>query len=126
MGKRHKALLNEWQERLGLQDWRIKLCPKCTPGEMEMENAAGCTIWTESIKSAKIQILNPKYYGDRIVPFDFEKTLVHELLHLKLSLVSSEVDTLQERVTHQMIDDLGRAFVSAKRGDTACVNSDLK
>lgn len=115
MSKKHKALLAEWQTRLGLTDWRIKLKHKCRPDEMEIENAAGCTSWCESIKSARIEILDPKYYGDRVVPFDWEKTLVHELLHLKLSLISSEVDALQERVTHQMIDDLARAMVDAKR-----------
>lgn len=115
MGKKHKALLSEWQTRLGLTDWRIKLKHKCSPDEMEIENAAGCTSWCESIKSARVEILDPKYYGDRVVPFDWEKTLVHELLHLKLSLISSEVDALQERVTHQMIDDLARAMVDAKR-----------
>ncbi len=115
MSKKHKALLAEWQERLGLTDWRIKLKPKCKPEEMELENSAGCTAWSESVKTARIEIIDPKYYGDRIVPFDFEKTLVHELLHLKTSLVSDSVDKLQERVMHQMIDDLARAFVSAKR-----------
>ena len=43
MGKKHKVLLAEWQERLGLQDWRIKLKPKCRPEDMELENVAGCT-----------------------------------------------------------------------------------
>lgn len=115
MGKKHKALLAEWQERLGLQDWRIMLKPKCKPEEMELENVAGCASWSEAVKTARIEILNPKYYGDRVIPFDWEKTLVHELLHLKTSLVSDEVPDLQVRVMHQMIDDLARALVSAKR-----------
>lgn len=115
MSKKHKALLAEWQERLGLQDWRIMLKPKCKPEEMTLENAAGCTDWSETVKTARIEILDPAYYGKRVVPFDWEKTLVHELLHLKTCLVSDCVDKLQERVMHQMIDDLARAFVSAKR-----------
>ena len=108
-------LLAEWQKRLGLSDWRIKLVDNCSPDDMRLEDCAGCTEWTESIKSAVIQILDPKYYGKRIVPCDYEKTLVHELLHLKTCLVSSHVDDLQERYMHQMIDDLARAFVDAKR-----------
>lgn len=114
MSKKHKALLAEWQERLGLTDWRIMLKTKCKPEEMAQEGS-GCVEWSEAIKSARIEIIDPKYYGERIVPFDWEKTLVHELLHLKTSLVSDCVDKLQERVMHQMIDDLARAFVSAKR-----------
>lgn len=111
----YEKLLQEWKERLGLFDWTIKLKPCCQPDEMTLENVSGCTDWVESVKSARIEILDPKYYGERIVPFDFEKTLVHELLHLKLSLLSLNVGDLQERYTHQLIDDLARAFVDAKR-----------
>lgn len=82
---------------------------------MMLDNAAGCTEWTEAIKTARIEIIDPAYYGKRIVPFDWEKTLVHELLHLKTCLVSEDVDALQARIMHQMIDDLARAFVDAKR-----------
>ena len=109
------ALLKEWTKRLGLQDWRIKLCTNCKPDDMILQDVAGCTEWSESIKTAKIQILDPEYYGKRIVPFDFEKTLVHELLHLKTCLISDGVDDLQERVMHQLIDDLARALIDAKR-----------
>ena len=70
-------LLAEWQNRLGLQDWRIKLVPNCKAEEMELEGCAGCTDWSESIKTARIEIIDHQYYGERIVPFDFEKTLVH-------------------------------------------------
>ena len=113
--KQANVLLKEWQIRLGLQDWRIKLVTNCKPNEMELENCAGCTDWTESIKTARIEILDKNYYGKRIVPFDFEKILVHELLHLKLCLVSNNVDEFQERYMHQIIDDLARAFIDAKR-----------
>lgn len=108
-------LLQEWQDRLCLQDWRIILCDNLKPEEMTDENVAGCTVWNETIKAARIEILNPEYYGSRMIPFDYEETLVHELLHLKTSLVSDGVCELQERYMHQMIDDLARALVNAKR-----------
>jgi len=111
----HEQLLREWQNRLGLQDWRIKLADNCVPDDMTLQGVAGDVDWSESIKTARIEILDPAFYGDRIVPFDWEKTLVHELLHLKLSLVSDNVDDLQARYMHQIIDDLARAFVDAKR-----------
>lgn len=110
-----KKLLKEWQNRLGLQDWRIQLLDNCRPEDMDMEDASGCVAWQEANKTAQIQILDSQFYGKRIVPFDYEKTLVHELLHLKTSLVSDNVDSLQARYMHQMIDDLARAFVDAKR-----------
>jgi len=112
-----KLLLEEWQKRLGLQAWRIKLAPNCRPEEMALESCAGCTEWTESVKTARIEIIDPAYYGERIIPFDFEKTLIHELLHLKTCLVSDGVSELQERYMHQIIDDLARALVDAKRSE---------
>ena len=85
------------------------------PEDMMLENVAGDVDWSESIKTARIEIMNPKFYGERIVPFDYEKTLVHELLHLKLCLVSDNVGEFQARYMHQIIDDLARAFVDTKR-----------
>lgn len=111
----NEKLLQEWQNRLFLSEWRIKLVDNCKPEDMTLQNCAGCTDWSETIKTARIEIIDPKYYGERIVPFDWEKTLVHELLHLKTCLVSDMVDDLQARYMHQMIDDLARSFVDAKR-----------
>ena len=108
-----QSLLKEWVNRLGLSDWRIKLYPNST--EEETDNAVGSTEWQETIKTARINILDEKYYGDRVVPFDFEKTLVHELLHLKTCLLTDSDNDLQNRIGHMLIDDLARALVSAKR-----------
>lgn len=111
----YEVLLKEWRKRLGLSEWRIALAPCCKADEMKLNDVAGCTEWEESTKVALIQILDPKEYGEQIEPFDFEKTLVHELLHLKTCLVSDKVEPLQERYMHQMISDLSRALVDAKR-----------
>lgn len=69
-----QRLLEKWQKKLCLQEWRIKLVTHLRPEEMSVSNAAGCTDWSESIKTARIEIINPACYGDRIVPFNFEKT----------------------------------------------------
>ena len=106
-----QELLEKWKRRLGLSDWTIKLCVNCKPEEMAMSEVAGCTEWTESAKTARIEIIDPEYYGERIVPFNFEKTLIHELLHLKMSFWCQNDDNVEDRVMHQIIDDLARAFV---------------
>ena len=106
-----QELLEKWKRRLGLHDWTIKLCVNCKPEEMVMSEVAGCTEWTESAKTARIEIIDPEYYGERIVPFNFEKTLIHELLHLKMSFWCLNEDDVEDRVMHQIIDDLARAFV---------------
>lgn len=110
-----KALLNDWMQRLGLQDWTIKLEDCCDPDEMFCQEVSGCTRWQEVGKSAIIQIIDPDRYGRRIQPFDYEVTLVHELLHLKTCLLTDVEDPLTERVGHMLIDDLARIMVDLKR-----------
>ena len=108
-----QKLLEKWQRLLSLQEWRIKLVPDAIPGDMQLDGAAGEAEWTECNKIAVIRILREDCYGDRIVPFCFEKTLIHELLHLKLCLLGESGNDLQDRYVHQLIDDLARALVIA-------------
>lgn len=109
-----QRLLEKWQKKLCLQEWRIKLVTHLRPEEMTVDTTAGCTEWTEAIKVARIEIINPTCYGDRVVPFDFEKTLVHELLHLKFSFWCQDEDSVSDRLMHQYIDDLARAFTEVE------------
>ena len=108
-----ERLLKEWQERLGLQNWRISLKVNC-PVEEIGENS-GLTEWQEVNQTAMIRICRKEDYGQRVVPFDFEKTLVHELLHLKLCLLTDVDNEFQARYGHMLLDELARAFVDAKR-----------
>lgn len=112
-----QRLLEKWQKKLCLQEWRIKLVTHLRPEEMSVSNAAGCTDWSESIKTARIEIINPACYGDRIVPFNFEKTLVHELLHLKFSFWCQDEYSVADRLMHQYIDDLARAFTEVNNDE---------
>lgn len=108
----------EWQNRLGLNDWFIVLETGCEPDKMALQDADGCVSYTETTKAASIQIINEKDRKGAIRPFDFEETLVHELLHMKLCLLERGEDwdnKLQLRLLHTYIDDLARALVSAKR-----------
>lgn len=109
-----ERLLREWQRRLNLGDWVIRIVPDCLPDDMGLENNSGEAEWVEVNKSAVVRIINPDLYGERIIPFDFEKTLVHELLHLKFSLLESD-DDLRNRVVHMLIEDMARALVDARR-----------
>ena len=112
-------LMAEWVDRLGLWDWRIDFAYSCEPDEVPLTDACGCTSWQESTKTAMIRILDESYYGDRVIPFDFEEILVHELLHLKLCILDYEdgddMMNTHSRVLHQVVDDLARALISAKR-----------
>ena len=110
----YNKMLKEWVKRLGLTDWRIKLKINCSPDDMPTEGV-GCTQFTETTKCAYIYIIAPEFYGDRIIPFDGQEVLVHELLHLKFALIQDVKDDLQERYVHQLLDDIARALVDAKR-----------
>ena len=111
-------LCGEWKQRLGLCDWMIAIRPNCKPEDMSEQNVSGSTTYTEVCKAAMMELIDPQYYGERIRPLDLEKTIVHEMLHLKLALVADHVGEMQERYMHQIIDDLARAFVDAKRKGT--------
>ena len=116
--KQHMALFRKWRDRLGLSDWRFLFSDNCEPDELVVKECSGCTEWEESTKTARVQILDPKYYGNRVVPFDFEEILVHELLHVKMCFLTDSDDALQNRIGHQLIDDLARAFVEAQRDNS--------
>ena len=107
-------LLKEWQHRLGLDDWKIVLKEDCSPNDMVLKDVVGETSFEEVNKCAVIRIITEKDYGDRIIPFNFEKTLIHELLHLKFCLLGESGNDLQNRIVHQLIEDMAKALVDAK------------
>ena len=110
--------LRKWQKRLGLMDWHIVLKTNVIPSDMNLEDVCGEAEYVESTRMAIVRILDPNCYKGCITKFDQEKTLVHELLHLKLSFFMETGIDLHDRVAHQLIDDLARAFVDAERSKT--------
>lgn len=108
-------LLKEWKNRLYLNDWDIVLKTDCSPNEMCLKDVSGETEWEEVNKCAIIRIISKKDYGDRILPFDEEKILVHELLHLKFCFLGESGNDLQDRVAHQILNDLAKSLLDAKR-----------
>ena len=109
-------ILQKWVGILGMQDWRIKLVYNALPCDMTLAQCDGETAWTECRKTACIRILDEKCYGDFIVGFNFERILIHELLHLKLSLLGESGNDIQDRFVHQPIDELASAFGEAAGG----------
>jgi len=116
--KQATKLLNKWQARLCLLDWRIVLIENCSPNDMTLQNCAGESERIEVLKTAVIRIIDEKDYGERILNYDFEQILVHELLHLKFSLLDESGNDIHDRLVHQLIDELARALVAAERSKT--------
>ena len=113
--KKAQEMLEKWMRRLSLDGWRVTLKVNALPCDMTLE-ACGEAEWAEPIKVATIRILDERCYGERNEPFFFEKTLIHELLHLKFSLLDNSGNDLQDRLVHQTIDDLARAFYATEIG----------
>ena len=108
-------LLKEWQHRLGLDDWYIILRENCSPNDMVLQSVSGECEKDEVHKCAVIRIISKKDYGDRILPFDKEKVLIHELMHLKFWLIENTENEMQNRIVHQLINDMAKALVDAKK-----------
>lgn len=108
-------LCDEWNQRLGLSDWAIVVRSNCKPEDMSEQDVSGSTTYNEVCKAAMMELIDPQYYGERIIPLDLEKTIVHEMPHLKMSLIADNVGEFQERYVHQLINDLAVALVNAKR-----------
>ena len=110
-----QKLLKEWQPRLDLTDWIIKVNENVSPNDMQSQDACGECIGDMVHKTAIINIMDEKDYGDRVIPFDKEKTLVHELLHCKFAMIDDSGNDIFDRYIHQLIEDLAKALVKAKR-----------
>ena len=110
-----EKLLKEWQTRLDLSDWAIELRDNCPVCEFNTQNSVGECEWDLVHKCAVIRLISQSEYGNAITPYDKEKTLVHELLHIKFALIDNSGNDIVDRYVHQLIEDMAKALVRAKR-----------
>lgn len=103
-----------WSSVLDLSRWSIKFQWKVKATEMNIEDAFGCTTLNKVSRLAIIQIIDQNDVTDSMVAFNYEKTLVRELLHLKMAFLDDSGDDLRDTLTHAMIDDLAVSFVKAR------------
>ncbi|MEI6100826.1 MAG: hypothetical protein WCP73_03215 [Eubacteriales bacterium] len=109
------ACLKEWQTRLFLDDWIIKVClvePDdidgfCGQNRYQLENK--CCV----IELAK---MNPDN-SDRIMKFCHERVMVHELLHCKYNFMKSNgqyESSYFDAVEHALLEQMGKSLIMAK------------
>lgn len=112
-------LCSEWKNRLRLQQWEVAI-RIARQKEFEDKNSQGECHWTLSTALATIKILDPIDYPDTPFAQDMEKTLVHELLHLKFcDFAKTETGSLEDVMMERAVDHLARALVELKRsGDS--------
>jgi hypothetical protein len=114
-----QALLEEWQERLGLENWDIRAkLTDCAELEPEIKGDVHMCV---ASSEAKIRVLAPEWWTGEF-EHDPEKTLVHELLHcLWMQFENYKEDSLEYRMTHQVVDRLAKVLVKLKRrGEAEC------
>lgn len=111
-----KELLNEWVKRLHLEEWAINFQWRVLEKDMTIKESIGCTSANVVSRQASIQMIDPVDYPDSHFDYDYEKTLVHELLHLVFWDMDDTGDELRDKLTHIMVDRMAKALVSAKRG----------
>ena len=109
------ALCREWQERLRLQDWRVRV-RRSEKHELPTGKEAGNSFYL-STKQAVITI-NPfaqHAHGD---PDPLEVCLIHELLHLHLEgAFDDELTGAYHKNFEAGIDCIAWALYRAKYGD---------
>jgi hypothetical protein len=111
-----QRLCAQWQKRLRVQDWDVRVRVK-RRHQMELESKrAGCN-YSLKLKEALIEIQSPLDYQPSVWPNDMEQSLVHELLHLHFALFSADDETPEGVAQEQAIDLIASALVSLARGE---------
>lgn len=109
--------LKEWQERLFLQDWIIKL-KLAEPEDMDLKDVCGENVYQIENKCCVIKILKPEFYGDRIVKYCAEEILIHELLHCKYNWVERDYNSIEvayfDILEHSLIEQMAKSLLMTK------------
>ncbi len=109
--KRLQRVCRDWQHRLRLNDWEVKIV-FASLEDLPAESQGACD-WNLHARTAEIKVLDPKEW-DSAIPQDVENTVVHELIHLHLAPWDTK-NKAQEIQMEQAIESLSGAFVSLKR-----------
>jgi len=106
--------LKLWQKRLRLEDWKIEV-KIVRIWELE-HGTLGHIDWSSPHKTAIIKVLNPADYelpADKI-PADMELSIVHELVHLHLSVLP--LNKSSRNAEEQVVSMIADALVSLEHG----------
>ena len=113
------ACLKEWQERLFLDDWiiKVKLCRLC---DMRDSENAGENEYQAGSKRSLIRIATDYDGEDFIEKICHEKILVHELLHCKYNWVfinaGNYVEAYFDTADHALLEQMAKSLIMAKYG----------
>ena len=103
----------EWQVRLRLQDWDVKLR---FARAYEIDGADARNVFQRNYKTSSIKIVSAEDIDpSRLHQPDVEQSLVHELLHLHFASIDN-FSGAELVIFEQAIDLIAWGLVNAKRG----------
>lgn len=116
-----KKLFEKWVKILRLEEWDIHFKWGCDPMRMAVRDSAGCTSYNDVCRQAVIEIADLRLYqSDMDFDIDYEQIIVHELMHLKMSILDTGESEIQNKSVHILVDSLARALINASRGGNQC------
>jgi len=112
--------LKEWQKRLFLDDWIIKV-KVVKPNDMPKDDESGHISFVHHLKAAVIDIAKSRDdKDDLVIKCCHEQTLVHELLHCKYNLIEPCEDNYSgmylDLSQHQLLEEMAKSLIMAKYG----------
>jgi hypothetical protein len=105
-----------WQKRLHLEDWQIE-AHIVRPSDLRPDTL-GNLKWNTANRTAAIKVLSPVDYDlpAADVVEDMEYTIVHELVHLQLSVLPRDLN--RKDVEETVVNKISDALMVLERGDT--------
>jgi hypothetical protein len=106
--------LQIWQQRLALEEWKIDA--RIVRQSDLNPDTLGNLKWNAANYTATIKVLNPRDYDMPAaqIPADIERTVVHELVHLELSVLPRNGS---KRVEEQVVNRMTEALLGLDHGD---------
>ncbi len=104
-----------WQKRLHLDDWKVEV--RMVRITDLKPDTLGNLKWNSNLRTATIKVLNSVDYDISAaeVPEDIEYTVVHELVHLQLSVLPRDLN--RKDVEEQVVNKIADALMALDRGD---------
>ncbi len=105
-----------WQKRLHLEDWKIDV--RIVRHSDLRPDTLGNLKWSTLSRTASIKVLNPLDYEipAQDVAEDMEYTVLHELVHLQLSVLPRDLN--RKDVEEQVVNKMADALMQLERGDS--------
>lgn len=104
-----------WQKRLHLEDWKVEA--RIVRTSDLRPDTLGNLKWNSVNHTATIKVLNPTDYDMQApdVVEDIEYTVVHELVHLQLSVLPRDLN--KKDVEETVVNKISDALMMMERGD---------